>query len=169
MIFTLFKTSLCETTMESTSKKKTTNTYLYYTKKDWLKINVALTFSLSILQWYRDCTHHASRDLLASWLGCVWCSSPYKLPSLSNSVGNAWITPRSAHCFICILLLLAGSCSAIAYILVCSISRNTWSRRLIMEEQRGSMNGKKRLEPEGPLLRQDFFHFPSSIKHGNHL
>ena len=71
MIFTLFKTSLCETTMESTSKKKTTNTYLYYTKKDWLKINVALTFSLSILQWYRDCTHHASRDLLASWLGCV--------------------------------------------------------------------------------------------------
>ena len=71
--------------------------------------------------------------------------------------------------FICILLLLAGSCSAIAYILVCSISRNTWSRRLIMEEQRGSMNGKKRLEPEGPLLRQDFFHFPSSIKHGNHL
>ena len=38
-----------------------------------------------------------------------------------------------------------------------------------MEEQRGSMNGKKRLELEGPLLRQDFFQFPSSIKHGNHL
>ena len=135
--------------------------HIYYcAKKDWLKINVALTFSLSILQWYRDCTHHASRDLLASWLGCVWCSSPYRLPSLSNSVGHAWITPRSVHCFICILLLLAGSCSAIAYILVCSISRNTWSRRLIMEEQCGSMNAKKGWNLRAHFWDKIFCSFP---------
>ena len=147
------------------AKKRSNNTYLYYTKKDWLKINVALTFSLSILQWYRDCTHHASRDLLASWLGCVWCSSPYRLPSLSNSVGNAWITPRSVHRFICILLLLAGSWSAIAYILVCSISRNTWSRRLIMEEQRGS---KTWMAKKGWNLRAHFWDktfFPVSLQY----